>query len=87
MSRPVKTFFFIFQIGLNLQNNVDFSGEKVKTCIRMIQPEVIINQETISKWAPEEKTTTKSQSKIQAKTLFLNDKNNELCNKMFPKSK
>jgi len=73
------------KVGLDLLNNVDFSGAKVKTCVRVTQPQVSINQETISKWLNNEKFTSKAKSVIQARTLFLNDKNNELCNKLFPK--
>ena len=74
-----------FQMGLNLENSIDFSDTKVKTCIRMSQPVIKVSQTTESKWISTRKVTSKMTKVINGRTLFLNDKNNELCNLMYPK--
>ena len=72
-------------MGLNLENSIDFSDTKVKTCIKMSQPAIKVSQTTESKWISTRKVTSKMTSVINGRTLFLNDKNNELCNLMYPK--
>ena len=74
------------KIGLNLDNEIDFSDNPVKTCITMTQPEVVIQQEMVSKWLGTKKANSKLRLKKPGRTLFLNDKNNELCNQMHRKT-
>ena len=74
-----------FQMGLNLENSIDFSDIKVQTCIKMSQPTIKISQKTETKWISTRKVTSKVTSVINGRTLFLNEKNNELCNLMYPK--
>ena len=73
------------KIGLNLENEINFSDVPVKTCITMSQPEYSINQEF--KYLGSKKATSKVKVWKYGRTLFLNDKNNELCNQMHPKSR
>ena len=72
------------KIGLNLENEIDFSGNPVKTCVLMTQPEYVINQSISSKLG-DKSISSKLQFWKFGKTLFLNHKNNELCNQMHPK--
>ena len=74
------------QMGLNLENSIDFSDTKVQTCIKMSQPAIKVSQITETSWISSQKVTSNVTSVInQGKTLFLNEKNNELCNLMYPK--
>ena len=53
----------------------------------MTQPEVVIQQEMVSKWLEgSKKANSKLRLKKPGRTLFLNDKNNELCNQMHRKT-
>ena len=66
---------------------IDFSDNPVKTCITMTQPEVVIQQEMVSKWLDgSKKANSKLRLRKPGRTLFLNDKNNELCNQMHRKT-
>jgi hypothetical protein len=64
---------------------VDFSGAQVQTCIKMSQPELTLNQDTTSRWSSKSKAMSKIRILLPGKTFFLNEKNNELCNIMYPK--
>jgi microsomal triglyceride transfer protein large subunit len=80
------------QAKLNMETDVNFSDtDNIETCIRMVQLPFTVQHDRTKAMSIGSKPVLKlkggEKSRVQGRTLFLNAKNCELCNKMYPKDK